>query len=133
MITDPPKQIAGFAGVTESTGKGFTVTAVRYELVHPCAPIAVSVYVVETVGLAVTVVPVVALNPVPGLQVYPTAFPLAVNVADDPKQNAAGADKTVGSGLTTTTCTAVSEHRLSLPEISVTVYEPGALKTCVGF
>lgn len=43
------------------------------------------VYVVVTVGLAITVEPVVALNPVPGVHVY-VEPPVAVKVAESPAQ-----------------------------------------------
>lgn len=49
-------------------GKGFTVTVQVVVPVQPPLP-AVSVYVVVLAGLAVTVAPLVELNPVAGLQV----------------------------------------------------------------
>ena len=53
---------------TLMTGVGFTVTVAVVVLVHPPV-VPVMVYVVVVAGLAVTLDPVVALNPVAGLQV----------------------------------------------------------------
>lgn len=64
-VVEFPAQIVADATVT--VGVGFTVTRAVAEAVHePVVPI--TVYVVVTVGLAVTVAPVVALNPVDGDQ-----------------------------------------------------------------
>ena len=63
------------------------------------------------VGFAVTLVPVVALNPVEGDQVYVEA-PLAVKVVDAPLQTDAPGTETVGEGFTVTT---VSYTHLTLP------------------
>ncbi len=49
-------------------GNGFTVTVVVVVFTHPNALVPVIVYVVVPVGLAVTLVPVVALKPVAGDQ-----------------------------------------------------------------
>jgi uncharacterized lipoprotein YbaY len=62
----------------------FTVTVAFAEVV-PHDPTPVTVYVVVVVGVAVTVAPVVALNPVAGVHVYVFA-PVAVSVADCPAQ-----------------------------------------------
>jgi hypothetical protein len=61
-----------------------TVTAEVTVPVHP-PEAAVIVYVVLTAGDAVTLVPLVELSPVPGLQVY-VVPPLAVSVAEFPAQ-----------------------------------------------
>lgn len=54
------------AEFTVSVGIGFTVTAVVNVPTHPPVVVPLSVYVVVTVGLAVTLAPLVELNPVPG-------------------------------------------------------------------
>jgi hypothetical protein len=61
---DCPLQID--ADVTEITGNGFTVTVTCVDDVHPFTSVPVTVYVEVEVGLAVTLVPVVALSPVAG-------------------------------------------------------------------
>ena len=66
-------------------GKGLTVTVTVDVPVQPFAPVPVIVYVVVAVGLAVTVAPVVALNPVAGDHAYVLA-PLAVTLTDPPAQ-----------------------------------------------
>ena len=69
------------------------------------------------VGLAVTVAPVVADNPVAGLQLYVEA-PLAVIDVLLPLQIVAvvGETVTVGTGLTVTVTVAVPVHPLVVPE-----------------
>ena len=54
------------AGGHVMTGIGFTVTVTVPVLTQPAALVPVMVYVVVAVGLAVTLVPVVALKPVAG-------------------------------------------------------------------
>ena len=68
MLTAFPEQTAGAAGLKVKLGNGFTVTTTVVVLVHPLAFVPVIVYVVVIVGFAVTVAPVVALNPVAGAQ-----------------------------------------------------------------
>jgi hypothetical protein len=80
---DEPEQIVCEA--TVKVGVGLTVIVAVAVLVHPEADVPVTVYAVVTVGLAVTALPVVALNPVEGLHVYVLA-PLAVNEVDEPLQ-----------------------------------------------
>ena len=65
-VTDCPAQIAGGV-LTVTTGIRLTVTVTCAVAVQPSAS-PVTVYVVVEVGLAVTEEPVVALNPVAGLQ-----------------------------------------------------------------
>ena len=75
---------------------------------------------VVTVGVAVTGVPVVALNPVAGLHTYVPA-PLAVKFVDDPVHILTLPDVlTVGSGLTVTVTLAVFVQPLT--SVPVTVY-----------
>ena len=52
-----------------AAGKGFTVTATVVVLEHPPDVVPVTVYIVVTVGVAVTVEPVVADKPEEGDQV----------------------------------------------------------------
>jgi hypothetical protein len=65
---DAPEQIATFEPPL-IVGNGLTVTAIVAVLEQPLASVPVIVYVVEEDGLAVTLAPVVADNPVPGDQV----------------------------------------------------------------
>jgi len=62
-VADCPWQID--AGGTVMTGSGLTVTVTCAVCVHPLR-VPVTVYVVVVVGLAVTLAPVVLLNPVGG-------------------------------------------------------------------
>lgn len=64
-----PEQIVCEEGVAVMVGSGFTVTVTEAVLVHPLPSVPVTVYVVVIAGLAVTLAPVVADNPVAGLQV----------------------------------------------------------------
>jgi hypothetical protein len=66
MLMLPPLQIVGEAGVYVILGLGFTVTVTGLLRVQPFAPVPVIVYVVVTVGDAVTGLPVVALSAVAG-------------------------------------------------------------------
>ncbi len=52
-----------------AVGSGFTLTCLVAWSVQPLASVPVTVYVTVVVGDAVTLVPVVALNPVAGAQV----------------------------------------------------------------
>jgi hypothetical protein len=72
--------------------------------------------VVVTVGLAVTLAPVVALNPVAGLHAYVLA-PVAVRVIEPPGQIVAEFTVTIGKGFTVTTEVTVPVHPPELPEI----------------
>jgi hypothetical protein len=97
-------------------GNGFTVTVVEQELVHPCALVTVTVYVVVIVGLTVIAAVVAAVlhrNDVP---------PVAVNVEEAPMQIAgfAGVILQVGNGFTVTVV--VHELLQPLPSVTVTVY-----------
>lgn len=56
----------GEVGVTVTFSDGDTVTVTLMVSLHPDTLVPIKVYVVVEAGLAVTVVPVVALNPVPG-------------------------------------------------------------------
>src|SRR5215213_8683687 len=99
------------------TGSGFTVTVVEHELVHPCALVTVTVYVVVEVGLTViaaVVAPLLQRNDVP---------PDAVSVDEPPMQidGLEGVMLHTGTGLTTTVVEQDDVHPLS-PLVTVTVY-----------
>ena len=59
-------QIETGFGAIVTTGNGFTVTVTVVVFVQPATDVPVMVYVVVTVGQALTTAPVVALNPVAG-------------------------------------------------------------------
>jgi hypothetical protein len=75
--------------------------------------------VVVTVGFAVTLEPLVELNPVPGDQTYVLA-PVAVSVVEFPAHMVAEATVTVG--FDTTVTLVVSEFMQPLASVPVTVY-----------
>ena len=62
------------------TGSGLTAIVVCADAMQPLLSVPVTVYVEVEDGFAVTVVPVVALNPVAGVHEY-VVVPLAVSVA----------------------------------------------------
>src|SRR5689334_17176667 len=98
------------------TGSGFTVTVVEHELVHPCALVTVTVYVVVEVGLTViaaVVAPVLQRNDVP---------PDAVKVVDPPTQidGLLGVMLHTGTGLTTIVAEQDDVHPFA-PLVTVTV------------
>jgi hypothetical protein len=103
-------------GETVTLGIGLMVTVTCVVELHELLSVPVTVYVVVVFGLAVTVAPVVALNPIAGLHEYVFA-PFAVNVVDCPAQIAAGvATVTTGRGLTVTvTCVEALHPLLSVP------------------
>ena len=55
-------------GEVTNVGNGLTVIAVTVPLIQPLVSIPATVYCCVTVGVPVTTDPVVALNPVPGIQ-----------------------------------------------------------------
>ena len=73
-----------------------------------------------TVGLAITVEPVVVFNPVAGDQAYVLA-PLATNVTESPKHRFVRAGLTVrgGAGLTLMTATATFWQPLASEPVTV--------------
>lgn len=73
---------------------------------------------VVTVGLAVTVVPVVALKPVAGAQAY-VAAPAPVNVILLPKQIAPEFTVTVNTLITVTVAIAVFVHPFASVPVTV--------------
>lgn len=110
-----PEQIVTLAGVIETAGNAFTVIAAVAEDEHPDV-VPVTVYVMVTVGDAVTVEPVVALSDVAGDHVYVVA-PLAVRVLLLPAQMAevAGVTVTVGVGVTVIVEDADAVHPAVVP------------------
>ena len=68
-VSVPAMPVHIVIGETEITGSGFTVTITDAVFTHPAAEVPVTVYVVVDAGLAETLVPVVALNPVEAAQV----------------------------------------------------------------
>ena len=78
--------IVGEGGVTFTNGIGFTVTVTVDVFVHVFNAVPVTVYVVVNDGAAIIVVPVDALKPVNGDQLYAFA-PSAVKVTEPPLHN----------------------------------------------
>ena len=112
-MAELPAQIVGEFTVT--VGVGFTVTKEVTEAVQvPVVPTIV--YVVVTVGLAVTLAPVVALNPVEGDQLYVVA-PAEVKVVEAPLQIVGEFTVTVGVGFTVTTEVTVPVQPAVVPVI----------------
>src|ERR1043165_1390970 len=118
MVTVPPAQIDGDGG--EATmGKGFTViVTVVVSTQPPDWSVPITWYVVVTLGLAVTELPVEALNDAAGDQTY-VAAPVAVMVEDCPTQISGGDDdaSTVMEPVAPTTTESVA---LLHPDASVT-------------
>jgi uncharacterized protein (DUF169 family) len=112
-VVEPPTQITGLAGVMLHEGRGFTVTVVEHELLHPLPFVTVTVKVVVVIGLTViaaVVAPVLQRKDVP---------PDAVNVAEPPTQ-ITGLGQVMlhtGNGFTVT----VVLHELLQPCALVTV------------
>ena len=103
-----------------TVGSALTVTVSDAVFVQPFAAVPVTVYVVVTVGVAVTGVPVVALKPVAGPHTY-VAAPPALSEVELPMQLLTLPEVvTVGSGLTVTvTLPVLVQPPASVP---VTVY-----------
>jgi small-conductance mechanosensitive channel len=87
-----------------TTGYVYTAT-VLVAVIAPATVDAVTVYVVVTVGEAITTVPVVVLRPVAGDHEYAVPPPaVAVSVADEPTQ-IEGAEVAIATGPPTATVT----------------------------
>ena len=100
-LTELPEQIV--AELTLIVGEVLTVTTLVLVDEQPADDTPITVYVVLVVGLAVTVLPVIALIPVEGVQLQ-VAAPVAVSVPLNPLQILnAGVDVSAGNGLTVTT------------------------------
>ncbi len=69
IVEEPPTQIVeGLAAMpVGAAGVGYTVIEMAFVAVQPIGAEAVTVYVVDVVGEAVTVAPVVVFNPVDGV------------------------------------------------------------------
>ena len=67
--TDSPKQMLGAFGVTEILNPGAMVTVESAEETHPFISVPITVYDCVEATVAVTLAPVVAESPVPGVQV----------------------------------------------------------------
>jgi len=64
----PPEQYAPPPVTLYTAGVAFTFTVTLVVVEHPAAEVPVTAYIVVAVGLALTVAPVVVLNPVEGDQ-----------------------------------------------------------------
>ena len=118
VIPGAPEHIVAEGGITVTTGVGLTVTITTVVEVHaPFVP--VTVYEVVMAGLAFTIEPVMALNPVAGLHVYDDA-PLAVSVTLSPEHTEAGEGVTTTVGVLFTVMVTVWVE-LQLPLVPVTV------------
>ena len=107
MATPEPPLIAG---------NGLTVTVTTAVLMQPAPLVPVTVYVVVPAGLAVTLAPVAADNPVDGDQAYEVELPVAVNVVDEPAHIATLDPLLIaGNGFTVTVTAAVLLHPLAVP------------------
>src|SRR5688572_20404807 len=91
-------------------------------------------YVVVVAGVAVTVAPVVPLNPVEGLHEYDEASPEAVRFMDAPLQMPADAGDTATAGklFTVTVTLFVCSHPVAVI-VSVNVYTVVTVGFAVGF
>jgi len=103
--------------VTVTVGVGFTVI-VTVALAEHVPVVPVTVYVVVAPGVAVTLLPVVALRPVPGDHVYVVAPPATNGVVLPEHIELDGVTVTVGVGLTVIVTVFVAEHE---PVVPVTV------------
>jgi hypothetical protein len=111
----PPKHIDDGVAAAVTLGRLFTVTLSVVVLVQPLALVAVTVYVVVTVGETVG-------EPVklPGTQEYDVP-PVALNTLEPPKQIVVGdADATtLGTLFTVTPIVEVLVHPLALVAVTV--------------
>jgi hypothetical protein len=115
MVVLVPEQIFDEPAVSVTVGVGFIVMVILSLPLHPLASVPTIVYVVVVPGLALTTVPVVAFNPVAGLQVYETP-PDAVSFAESTEHIATELALTLitGLGFTVTLTLAVSGHPAAL-------------------
>jgi len=126
LIPVPPIQIFAEGGVMVTVRDEPTTTLTVWVPVQPAALVPVTVYVVVTPGLAITVAPVVPLNPVAGAHVYVDALE-AVSDTFPPVQidGAAGETDTTGAGFTVTATVEVPVHPAVLPVTVYVVLEAG--------
>jgi hypothetical protein len=121
--TEFPLQIESLEGVAAITGIGNTFTLIESTPVHPPESLAITVYVVVTVGVAVGLTQVVQVNPLEGCQLYVWP-PCARREILFPRQTESLGGTIVivgGTGLPTVT-TVVSPHPLL--SITMHVYVP---------
>lgn len=120
-VVELPEHIVDGAATADKIGGLLTVTTtVLAVATHPLAEVPFKVYVMVTVGLAVTLAPVVALKAVLGVHVYVLA-PLPVKVVEPPEHIVDGAAEAVNVGVafTVNTTVPVALHPEVVP---VTVY-----------
>jgi hypothetical protein len=122
-VLPPPKLI-------ETVGEELTVMVIDAVLIHPAAVFPVTVYVSVPVGFAVTLVPVLELNPMVGVHVYMLA-PLAVNVALFPVHMLVSEATTVTSGTGLTVIFTLAESLHPFASVPTTQYEPEAVLSAV--
>jgi hypothetical protein len=120
ILVELPGHIVGETAVAFTVGSGATVIGTVAVLVHPFPSVPVTVYVIEEPGVAFTVPPVVALNPVEDAHVY-VLPPVAFIFVEFPAQILAVSAVAfiVGDGLTVTATVAVAVQPAAPP---VTVY-----------
>src|SRR5204863_7249823 len=114
-VAEPPMQIIGLGQVMLQDGNGFTVTVLEHELVHPCALVTVTVYVVVTLGLTVidaVVAPVLQRKDTP---------PDAVSVDEPPTQKDESVAAMLHTGAVVTVTVAEHAQVQSLAFATVTV------------
>lgn len=110
-------------------GKAATLTAIVFVLLQPLV-VPVIVYVIGLVGEAVTLAPVLALNPVVGDQVYVVAPPTD-KLVDEPAHNEAVFDPVnVGAAPTEIGTLMVLLQPLAVP-VSEYVMEAAGVATTV--
>ena len=126
------KAVSGPVSVMDGAEPTVTVTVVVFTHDGVPAVVPVTVYVVVEVGLAVTVAPLVALNPVAGDHVYVLA-PEAVRLTLPAKaiEGAAGVTTTVGSAwlVNTTSSTEAAQLALVTDQRSVALVPTGTPDT----
>jgi hypothetical protein len=121
-VTLSPIHIVDNAGVTAIGGIPFVLIKTVAVFVQPLELVPVTVYVVGTVGVAVTTGPVVGFNVEVGDQLYEVP-PEAVNVVEVPKQidESAAVALIEGRPLTVTVAVAVLAQPFELDPVTVYV------------
>ena len=137
-VVELPEHMVGEPADTVMVGVVFTVTTTVFVPVQVTGEVEpVTVYVVVTVGLAVTVAPVVALNAVFGAHVYvpPAPAPLAFNFVLLPEHIVGEVAEALMVGFTVTVI-AVSRTKLQPPvplKLIVHEYVPEQVTSTVWF
>jgi hypothetical protein len=117
-----PEHIVVKDGLIETIGVVFTMILTLSLALHPLPLVPTTVYVVVTVGLTDTVLPVVELIAEAGLHAYDVAPP-AVSVVEVPEQMVEDGDVpkvTLGVGLTAILTLSFALH--PLPFVPLTTY-----------